>query len=155
MVLLVFTKENWSIDTLPMSTIGFTITSFFYMVLLLLAVSHPEGVVGRFFNLRPLIALGAIAYGLYLFHEPVKDLLHLAINGRRARLASWRDASIDILAFAITVGLARLSWVRFERPFVRRGHRYAYWPSKAQRVSRERETKPNTPPRASHSRHDR
>jgi glycosyltransferase involved in cell wall biosynthesis len=112
-----------------MSTIGFTITSFFYVSLLLLAVSHPDGPIGRFFSMRPLIALGAIAYGLYLFHEPVKDLLHWGINGHSARLASWGDAGIDVLAFAITVGLAHVSWLRFEKPLVRRGHRYSYWPS--------------------------
>ena len=138
-VLLVFTKKSWGLDTFPMSTLGFTFTSFFYVVLLLLAVSHPEGPIGKFFNLRPLIALGAIAYGLYLFHEPVKDLLHFAFNGESARLASWRDAGIDFLAFGITVVIARLSWILFERPLVRRGHRYGYWPSEAARLYIRRE----------------
>jgi peptidoglycan/LPS O-acetylase OafA/YrhL len=141
-VLLVFTKASWALDTYQMSTFGFTITSFFYASLVLLAVSHPEGPVGRFFNLRPLIALGAIAYGLYLFHEPVKDLLHLAFTGQAPRLASWRDAGIDLLAFCITLVIARLSWLRFEKRFVRRGHRYSYWPSDAPRVHAERRRRP-------------
>jgi len=140
-VLLVFTKMRWSLDTFPMSTVGFTFTSFFYAALVLLAVSHPQGPVGRFFNLRPLIACGTIAYGLYLFHEPVKDLLYLAFNGQRPRLASWRDAGIDLLAFGITLVLARLSWVLFERPLVRSGHRYGYWPSAGARTYLTREAK--------------
>jgi peptidoglycan/LPS O-acetylase OafA/YrhL len=141
-VLLVFTKKSWGLDTYQMSTLGFTCTSFFYVSIVLLAVSHPEGPVGRFFNLRPLIALGAIAYGLYLFHEPVKDLLHLAFTGQAPRLASWREAGIDLLAFGITLVVARLSWVRFEKPFVRRGHQFAYWPSDAASVHVERGPRP-------------
>jgi peptidoglycan/LPS O-acetylase OafA/YrhL len=141
-VLLVFTKKSWGLDTYEMSTFGFTCTSFFYVVLVLLAVSHPKGPVGRFFNLRPLVALGAIAYGLYLFHEPVKDLLHLALTGQPARLASWSDAAIDILAFGITLVIAQLSWVHFEKPFVRRGHRYSYWPAHEERVYGERGPRP-------------
>jgi peptidoglycan/LPS O-acetylase OafA/YrhL len=137
-VLLVFTKVSWGLDTSGMSTFGFTCTSFLYVTLVLLAVSHPEGPVGRFFNWRPLIALGVIAYGLYLFHEPVKDFLHLALTGQPARLASWSDAAIDLLAFGITLVVARLSWVHFEKPFVRRGHRYTYWPSNAERAHVER-----------------
>src|SRR6478672_10051570 len=53
-VLLVFTKVSWGLDTYGMSTFGFTCTSFFYVALVHLAVSHPEGPVGRFFNWRPL-----------------------------------------------------------------------------------------------------
>jgi peptidoglycan/LPS O-acetylase OafA/YrhL len=135
-VLLVFTKKNWSLDTFEMSSIGFTITSFFYLVLLLLTVSHPEGPIGKFFSLRPLIALGTIAYGLYLFHEPVKGLLQMALHGQHSpHLATWSDAGIYVLAFGITVAIARLSWICFERPLVRRGHRYAYWSSDAARKS--------------------
>ena len=137
-VLLVFTKKNWGLDTYEMSTVGFTFTSFFYVTLVLLAVTHPEGPVGRFFNLRPLIALGAIAYGLYLFHEPVKDLLYLALTGQLPRLVSWSDAAIDLLAFGITLLIARVSWVHFEKPLVRRGHRYSYWPFGARSVHAER-----------------
>jgi peptidoglycan/LPS O-acetylase OafA/YrhL len=137
-VLLVFTKMDWSLDSYQMSTFGFTFTSLFYVSLVLLAVSHPEGPVSRFFSLRPLIACGAIAYGLYLFHEPVKDLLQLAFNGPRPRLASWRDAGIDLLAFGFTVVIARLSWIYFERPFVRRGHRHPYWPSESARLRQAR-----------------
>ena len=142
MVLLAFTKADWALDTFQMSSIGFTLTSVFYVVLVLLAVSHPDGPVGTFFSLRPLIALGAIAYGLYLFHEPVKELLHFVFNGQRPRLVSWRDAGIDLLAFGITVGIARLSWLRFEKPLVRRGHRYAYWPSALAPAYVKREARP-------------
>jgi len=140
-VLLVFTKKGWTLDTFAMSTFGFTVTSFFYVALVVLAVSHPEGPVGRFFSLRPLIAMGAIAYGLYLFHSPVKELLHLVFNGHRPRLASWRDVGVDLLAFGITLLLARLSWVHFERPLVRRGHRYSYWPSPVARTRVRREVR--------------
>lgn len=141
--LLLFTKRSWGLDTYQMSIFGFTCTSFFYVTLVLLAVSHPQGPIGRFFNLRPLIALGAIAYGLYLFHEPVKDLLHLALTGQPARLASWTDAAIDLLAFGITLVIARLSWLHFEKPFVRRGHRYSYWPSESGHEYVERRPKPH------------
>jgi peptidoglycan/LPS O-acetylase OafA/YrhL len=132
LVLLVFTKEDWSLDTWPMSTIGFTVTSFFYSAIVLLAVSDREGPIGRFFNLRPLIASGTIAYGLYLFHEPVKDLLYLSIDGPKTpHLASWRDAGLYLIAFGITAVIARLSWTCFERPFVRLGHRVPYRPAEA------------------------
>ena len=39
MVLLAFTKADWALDTFQMSSIGFTLTSVFYVVLVLLAWS--------------------------------------------------------------------------------------------------------------------
>jgi len=125
---LFFTRMDWSIESVQMSLIGYTCIALLYTTLLLLVVSHSDGLLARLFQFRPLVGLGTIAYALYLFHEPVKYILHLAYLGRPPRLETVRDAGVQLLALLVSIAIARLSWVYFERPLVNRGHRWSYWP---------------------------
>ena len=128
-VYLIFTRMDWSIESFQMSLIGYTCIALLYTILLLLVVSHSDGLLARFFRFRPLVSLGTIAYALYLFHEPVKYILHLAYLGRPPRVVTLRDAGVQLLALLISIALARLSWAYFERPLINRGHRWSYWPA--------------------------
>lgn len=60
---------------------------------------------------RPLIYLGKISYGLYVFHIPVMFFVY--------HHTSERDLPRTLAALAITIGVAATSYRFFESPFLR------------------------------------
>jgi peptidoglycan/LPS O-acetylase OafA/YrhL len=93
--------------------------------LLILGLWRGGGLAGRLLASWPLAHLGKISYGLYVYHNPVLvgPLMSLAVAlwsiGPGAHW-TWPAA-----ALAVTVGVASLSWVGFERPLLRLKARFA------------------------------
>ena len=75
----------------------------------------PRGVVGRVFALRPLVLIGMISYGIYLWHWPV------IVYATEAR-TGLSGASLHVLQVGITLAAAGASYVLVERP-IRNGLR--------------------------------
>ncbi len=71
-----------------------------------------EGPVARVLAWRPLVALGAISYGVYLWHWPI----FLALNGERTGWSGW---PLFAVRCAATVAVAALSWWLLEQPIRR------------------------------------
>jgi peptidoglycan/LPS O-acetylase OafA/YrhL len=71
-----------------------------------------RGLVARALALPPLVWLGMISYGIYLWHWPV----FLALNGERTGLTGMALFAIRALA---TVTLAAMSWWLIEQPVKR------------------------------------
>jgi peptidoglycan/LPS O-acetylase OafA/YrhL len=72
------------------------------------------------------MGLGAVAYGTYLFHPVILVLCYGLIRGNEPRLAGFWDAGVGLVALFLTLAIARVSWNYFEKPLVRRGHKYSY-----------------------------
>ncbi|MCW2626115.1 acyltransferase family protein [Mycobacterium sp.] len=70
------------------------------------------GFVARALALRPLVWLGAISYGVYLWHWPI----FLALNGERTGWSGWRLFAVRCAA---TVAVATASWWLLEQPIRR------------------------------------
>lgn len=71
-----------------------------------------QGAVARVLSVRPLVALGRISYGVYLWHWPTL----LVLDGARTGLAG---ASLLTVRVAVTLALATASWWLVERPVKR------------------------------------
>ncbi len=71
-----------------------------------------SGFVARALACRPLVWLGAISYGVYLWHWPI----FLALNGERTGWSGWR---LFALRCAATVAVAAASWWLLEQPIRR------------------------------------
>lgn len=71
-------------------------------------------------------SLGQVAYGTYLFHLIVLNLLFTALCSRSPRIESLCDLTVSMLAVAVTFIFCKISWVYFESPFIRIGHRKTY-----------------------------
>jgi peptidoglycan/LPS O-acetylase OafA/YrhL len=105
-----------------MATVGFTWLALTYLSFLLYALLFPESWMSRCLRWGWLRGLGVIAYGTYLFHE-----FFLSLFFRRVPwVGSWRDLGVSVLTLAFTLVFCRLSWLYFEKPLVKLGHRTSY-----------------------------
>jgi peptidoglycan/LPS O-acetylase OafA/YrhL len=71
-----------------------------------------DGAVARLLAWRPLVWLGVISYGVYLWHWPV----FLVLNGERT---GWTGPSLFAVRCIATLALAAASWRLIERPIRR------------------------------------
>jgi peptidoglycan/LPS O-acetylase OafA/YrhL len=71
-----------------------------------------DGLVAKLLARRPVVWLGAISYGVYLWHWPV----FLVLNGERT---GWTGPSLFAARCAVTIGLAVASWWLIEQPIRR------------------------------------
>jgi peptidoglycan/LPS O-acetylase OafA/YrhL len=78
---------------------------------------EPGGAVGRLLSLAPLVAIGRISYGIYLWHWPIFRYLHEAELG----LGWWQTQLVRI---AVTLAAATGSFFILERPLLRLRHRF-------------------------------
>jgi peptidoglycan/LPS O-acetylase OafA/YrhL len=79
------------------------------------AAAHPRpGVVARVLAVRPLVLLGVISYGVYLWHWPI----YVAMTERSTGLSG---ATLLLTRIAVTLAVATASFVLVERP-IRTGH---------------------------------
>ncbi len=79
-------------------------------MLIMLAGSQGQTVLGEILSLRAVVAVGLVSYSFYLWHWPALVLGRLCAN---RKLAAW-EASLAIL---IALALAIVSWRFVERPF--------------------------------------
>ncbi|MCU1601995.1 MAG: acyltransferase [Frankiales bacterium] len=87
---------------------------------LVAAAAAGSGVVPRLLSWRPLVGLGTISYGLYLYHYPV--VLALGKTG-------WSDPVRVLLGLTFPLVLAVLSWRYVEGPALRLKHRFERVPT--------------------------
>jgi peptidoglycan/LPS O-acetylase OafA/YrhL len=87
----------------------------------------------------PIVYLGRISYGLYLFHELVYFLIFYPGKGwlirlsQALQLADWRDGIGTTIAFFLIVVVAHTSYQLYEKPFLRLKSRYTIVPSRDER----------------------
>jgi len=79
----------------------------------IIAVAVRPGIVGRLLSWRPLVAVGLVSYGLYLYHWPV----FLLVTHQRTGLS---QTPLFACRVVIVAGLAALSYELLEQPIRRR-----------------------------------
>jgi peptidoglycan/LPS O-acetylase OafA/YrhL len=85
--------------------------------IVVVAVVQPEGNWLRSaLSWRPLVALGLISYGVYLWHWPI----FLVVDREVPALRNWSFEAITALRLVVTLVVAILSYLLLERP-IRRG----------------------------------
>ena len=92
---------------------GFLLVALVAAALLAAVVARPEGPVARALALGPIVWVGKISYGLYLWHWPV----YVVLSPTRTGLSG---VSLLVLRFAVTLAIATLSYHLVEMP-IRRG----------------------------------
>lgn len=85
---------------------------------------------------KPIVYLGRISYGLYLFHELIYTLVFHTWKIQLIRfcdflhLARWTGGIGTVIVFCVVVLLAHLSYQFYERPFLRLKRRFTFVPSR-------------------------
>ena len=83
-------------------------------VAVIAAAAHPtRGPIAAALSFRPLVWLGLISYGLYLWHWPV----YVWLNPDRVGLTGW---PLTVVRFAVSIAISVASYVLVEQP-IRRG----------------------------------
>lgn len=124
--LAIFSLKAASAADFPMLSVGFTWLAVYYLVVLLYALLWRESWVSRCLRWAWLGWLGTIAYGTYLLHEFVLGLLHGIIWSRPPLTSSLSEFCVTVIALGVTLAICRLSWINFEKPLVKIGHRVNY-----------------------------
>jgi peptidoglycan/LPS O-acetylase OafA/YrhL len=80
----------------------------------------PDGRIARMLSVAPLVWLGRVSYGVYLWHWPVFELATADRTG-------WAGARLLAARLAATLALAAVSYYAVEMP-IRRGRLSLRWP---------------------------
>lgn len=113
-------------DSFVTATVARTVIGFFFVFLLIIALTDKDGFLGQVFRWRPLRELGKVSYCVYIIHQAVNWTLHHSIFHADPRFDHLSAIGVSILSFAVTVFVAELSWRYFENPLIHQGHRYTY-----------------------------
>jgi peptidoglycan/LPS O-acetylase OafA/YrhL len=108
----------------PVNTAGYSWLALFYTCCLLIAVSSPSRIVQGFLCQRWLMALGTIAYCSYLIHMPLIQAGRRLLELHFSKETAWLPGGM--LGIVATLVIAAVSWKFFEKPLLRRGHKYQY-----------------------------
>ncbi len=114
--------------TLMWITVGIGWMSVFFVTVLILALTDSQSFLSRTLRWRWFTGLGAIGYGVYLFHLAIYFSCIYLLTGHGWLLANWKDFGATLLATAITIAFSTLSWRYFEKPIVRWGQKWQYYP---------------------------
>jgi peptidoglycan/LPS O-acetylase OafA/YrhL len=126
-------------ESAVMSTVGYSWIALLYGLVVLLALSAPSGRLSWLLRARSLRSLGEVAYGTYLLHVPMLGMVFGFFLSREPRIASPGELGVTLVALALTIAVAKLSWTFFEKRMVRIGQRYTYGePSGARRAEAPR-----------------
>lgn len=107
---------GWVAHTPAEQSIRFVFTTAFALVLLAgIAAPSRSTIVTRLFANRPMVAVGRWSYSLYLWHLPIREILHehLGIPAGWTGLALWFG-----LLLAISLPISAASYAFVERPAV-------------------------------------
>jgi peptidoglycan/LPS O-acetylase OafA/YrhL len=77
----------------------------------------PTGIGARILQFGPLVGIGRISYGLYLFHVPM-------IRCFDDKEIGWEHPANTLLVMGLSIGVAVLSYLIVERPCLRLKDRF-------------------------------
>jgi peptidoglycan/LPS O-acetylase OafA/YrhL len=100
------------------NAIGLTIVEATAALFVCVVLVAPGQVLGKLLQLPFAVSMGRISYGIYLIHYPVVRIVEGQV--RQHMGDSWsRTAVIAGTSIALTLVIAILSWLLFERPILR------------------------------------
>lgn len=94
--------------------------------LLILVIVTGKNFYAAIFSNKLLVYFGMISYGMYLLHPVILALLHFLISKQAPQLNNWFDVTLTVIAFALTVLFAHISYNYLEKLFIKKGHKTKY-----------------------------
>ena len=103
---------------LPMAMGGYTWVALFFGVVLLLTLQDSSGPIASTMRMRWLREIGTVSYCMYITHLVVNVVCHRLLLHADPEISTAKGAAVTILAAAVTYGVAKISWICFERPLL-------------------------------------
>lgn len=123
-----------TISTPGTAFLGFSWFAVLYLCMILMCVLDKDSAVCRILRSPSLRFFGLISYGIYLLHDLICGFLHAAIlNHMRPVINDAASGGVTLLALAVTVAVAWLSWRLLESQIIAWGHKYGFRPDQAVR----------------------
>jgi peptidoglycan/LPS O-acetylase OafA/YrhL len=106
--------------------IGRSVVELSCLALIIFVLARPSSSFCALLRTRFFLETGKISYCLYVVHWGMLWMVSRLIFHTRFGDRPWLDVASALIAVPLSYGLAMLSWRFFERPLVRRAHRYSY-----------------------------
>lgn len=97
---------------------GFSLASFAIALVLIVLIAWPPALASKLLRLGPLVWVGRVSYGLYLWHWPVRGF----VFGKSVQPSVKQIIAAVVLSFGITA----ISFYLIEQPFLRRKKRFSH-----------------------------
>jgi peptidoglycan/LPS O-acetylase OafA/YrhL len=110
----------------PIASFGYSLFALFFSATLLRVIIFPESRLARMLAFGPLAAVGLVSYFIYLFHAPVWYFLHWFFRQSVPEHLDWNGGLVTLLALAVTIALAAVSWRLLEAPLLRFARKFPY-----------------------------
>jgi peptidoglycan/LPS O-acetylase OafA/YrhL len=119
------TTLSYSARAFALAHGGYTLIALFFALSLLIVVRGEWPQLTKWLQFRPLRSIGIVAFGLYLLHQPIRGLVHIALDLGTPKIANGFDVFATLLALVLTFVVAGTSWALIERPLIRLGRKVA------------------------------
>jgi len=101
------------------STVGFTLIAVTTAAVVLAVFFQPESLLARCLAWPPMVFVGKISYGIYLFHDPLWDALGRLMGLRFGQVGTLpQEIAALLLVFFGSVALAWIHFVVVEKRFL-------------------------------------
>jgi len=107
---------NRRANSLAFNSVGYSFVALISVSAIAFVLLRPNSLATRLLSLKPVVFIGVISYGIYLFHHVILDLV-ASVSLPKAMFALQVSA-----AFAITLFFCWLSFRWFESPVIAWGH---------------------------------
>jgi peptidoglycan/LPS O-acetylase OafA/YrhL len=118
----------WAPSSIDYTTrsLGYTWIAVFCGVLLVLAISAPQGPLARVTRVASLREIGRVSYCMYIVHLTVALALHAILLHSIPRTSNWPAVGVTLLSVFSTYVVAWVSWKVLEGPMLKKGHEFKY-----------------------------
>jgi peptidoglycan/LPS O-acetylase OafA/YrhL len=118
-VVLIAWRGEPSLGSWRAATLGYTIVSTSMAVLVVSLYLQPQGWPSRLLSWKPLVFVGKISYGLYLFHMAIRGIAFRQLHMMDGKLEPlWKTALVFLFVWSASVAVSALHYYLVEQRFM-------------------------------------
>ena len=126
-ILSMLYRANFSreANSLVFNGLGYSLVSMTAFFLIAHLVLNKEGRLSKILSVKPLVFIGEISYGMYLFHETILALTRRVMGIGTGPASAAATAKLFWLNLPLVIAISWLSFMLFESPLIQWSKRIA------------------------------